>query len=285
MPTTIIDGIKTNFEVHGDGPPLLMYSPGGFDASLDKWSNLGVYARIKLLDHLPDKYTCIIFDRRETGLSGGRVKRITWDDYVVQGKGLLDHLGFQKAHLLGGCMGVCPVTAFSVKHPEMVLSQILYWPVGGVKFRIRGHDRFNTHLALIEDKGLEGVIELAKNTESGFGKDPRVGPWAPVIRTDKDFADQYAKLDVEKYKLIIKSMSRTLLDRDTAPGAEPEDLLQLNVPTLIVPGKDIAHSTAAARFLEECIPGADYWDIPPGDQNEENVPDRLLNFLDQVSFQ
>jgi hypothetical protein len=46
MPITGIEGIKTNYEVKGDGPPLLMYSPGGFDASLDKWSNLGVYARI-----------------------------------------------------------------------------------------------------------------------------------------------------------------------------------------------------------------------------------------------
>ena len=55
MPTTVIDGIKTNYEVIGDGPPLLMYSPGGFDASLDKWSNLSVYARIKLLDHLPKR--------------------------------------------------------------------------------------------------------------------------------------------------------------------------------------------------------------------------------------
>ena len=282
MPTTVIDEIKTNYEVKGDGPPLLMYSPGGFDASLDKWSNLGVYARIKLLDHLPKRYTCIVFDRRETGLSGGRVEHITWDHYVDQGKGLLDHLGFDKAHVLGGCMGVCPVTVFAVRHPEMLLSQILYWPVGGAKFRIRGHDRFNTHLALVEDKGLAGVVELAKKTETGFGKDPRVGPWAPVIRSDDEFASHYAKLDVEQYKLIIKGMSRTLLDRDTAPGAEPEDLMQLNIPTLIVPGKDIAHSTAAARYLEECIPGAEYWDISPDDQTEENVPARILKFLDQV---
>lgn len=29
-----------------------MFSPGGFDATLDKWSTLGVYARIRVLDHL-----------------------------------------------------------------------------------------------------------------------------------------------------------------------------------------------------------------------------------------
>src|SRR5258706_5771524 len=75
MPGALIDGIKTNYEVIGDGPPLLMYAPAGFDATLDKWRTQGVYARIKLLDHLPKKYSCVVFDRRETGQSGGRVER------------------------------------------------------------------------------------------------------------------------------------------------------------------------------------------------------------------
>ena len=112
MPIALIDGIRTNYEVIGDGPPLLMYAPAGFDATLDKWKTQGVYARIRLLDHLAKKYTCIVFDRRETGQSGGRVERITWAHYVAQGKGLLDHLNIKRAHVLGGCMGVCPVAAF-----------------------------------------------------------------------------------------------------------------------------------------------------------------------------
>ena len=69
----------------------------------------GVYAKIKLLDHLPKHYTCIVFDRRECGQSGGRVERVTWAHYVAQGKGLLDHLGIERAHIMGGCMGCCPV--------------------------------------------------------------------------------------------------------------------------------------------------------------------------------
>ncbi len=78
MPTALIDGIRTRYEVHGSGPPLLMFSPGGFDATLEKWSTLGVYARVRLMDHLVQKYSCIVFDRRETGQSGGRVERVTW---------------------------------------------------------------------------------------------------------------------------------------------------------------------------------------------------------------
>src|SRR5688572_21522204 len=117
MPTTVIDGITTRYEVVGSGPPLLMFSPAGFDATLDKWATQGVYAKTRLLDHLSTKYSCIIFDRREAGRSGGRVERVSWAHYAAQGKGLLDHLGYQRAHLLGGCMGCCPVAALGVAHP------------------------------------------------------------------------------------------------------------------------------------------------------------------------
>lgn len=282
MSTTTIDGIETHYEVIGDGPPLLMYSPGGFDATLDRWTTLGVYARIKLLDHLPAKYRCIVFDRRETGSSGGRVEKITWEHYVAQGKGLLDHLGIEKTHLLGGCMGVCPVTAFAVKYPESILSMVLYWPVGGAHYRIKGHDRFAQHLAMVDEAGLAGVVELARASDTGFGKDPRIGPWAPVIRNDPDFAAQYAAMNVEDYKQIVASLPRALIDRDTAPGAEPEELMELDIPTLIVPGKDKAHATSAARYLEECLPGSEYWDVLPEEQTEANAPAKIIDFLDRA---
>ena len=101
MATAVIDGITTRYEVIGSGTPLLMFSPGGFDATLEKWTTLGVYARIKALDHLSRTHTCIIFDRRETGQSGGRVERVTWMHYVRQGHGLLEHLRIEigRAHV------------------------------------------------------------------------------------------------------------------------------------------------------------------------------------------
>jgi pimeloyl-ACP methyl ester carboxylesterase len=279
MATAIVDGIATRYEVVGSGPPLLMYSPGGFDATVEKWSTLGVYARVKLMDHLPKHYTCILFDRRETGQSGGRVERITWAHYVAQGKGLLDHLRFERAYLMGGCMGCSPVTAFAVAHPKATLGMILWWPVGGARYRIRGEQRFAEHLAFVQQHGLAEVAALAKREGKPFGADPRGGPWASVLRHDHAFAEAYARLDAERYKLVVAGMARALLDRDTAPGAEPEDLLRLDIPALIVPGKDESHATSAARYLEECLPGAQYWDVAPSAQTEENAPARVLEVL------
>lgn len=281
MASALIDGIETRYEVVGQsGPPLLMFSPGGFNATLDQWSSLGIYAKVRPLDHLSKHYRCIIFDRRETGRSGGRVERVGWSDYVAQGAGLLDHLGIDKAFLMGGCMGCCPVAAFAVAHPRRTLGMILYWPVGGAKYRIGGHERFARHLAYVHEHGLQRVVELVRTEGKPFGADPRGGPWASVILNDPDFAEQYARQDVDQYKLIVASMGRTLIDRDTVPGAEPEDLLRLDVPALVVPGRDAAHAASAAWYLEECLSQAEIWNVPVDAQTSEDTGARLLRFLE-----
>jgi pimeloyl-ACP methyl ester carboxylesterase len=275
--SAVIDGIATRYEVVGDGEPLLMYAPGGFDATIEKWRTGGVYERIRLLEHLPKKYRCIAFDRRECGHSGGRVEPITWRHYADHGKRLLEHLGIERAHLIGGCMGCSCVTAFAVAYPQATLSMILWWPVGGAKYRIRAHQRFAEHLAFVKEHGLAGVVAHVQKEQKAFNADPRGGPWASPIRTDKAFAERFAKHD--GYQELVEKMRRALFDRDTSPGAEPEDLLKLEIPALIIPGRDESHATSAARYLEECLPKAQYWDVLPEGQTEASAPARLLAFL------
>ncbi len=283
MPFVQAAGIDTRYEIMGDGPALLMYAPGGFDARIEQWTELGVYERIKLLDHLPRHYRCILFDRRENGQSGGRVERITWDHYVRQGIGLLNTLGVDKAHIMGGCMGCCPVAAFGVAHPERTLSMVHYWPVGGAKYRISGHRRFESHLKFVEENGLRAVVDLVRGHDKNFSQDPRGGPWGQPVRNSDAFAEAYGELDKAQYVSTVTEMYRGLIDRDTAPGAEPEDLIQLEIPSLIVPGNDDFHATSAARYLQECLAGSEYWDIPVDRQTENNAPQRVLEFLDGVA--
>jgi pimeloyl-ACP methyl ester carboxylesterase len=279
MPLVTIDGIQTRYETLGSGPPILMFSPGGFNATLDAWSSVGVYARTKPLEHLSRSYTCVVFDRRETGQSGGRIERVTWADYVAQGKGLLDHLGMERAHVMGGCLGCSSALAFGVSYPGIALSLILYWPAGGAKYRLSSQQRFAVHLAFVQQHGLEKVVALACESGKSFSADPRCGPWAATLRSDPAFARLYAAHDLERYKLIVAGMSRTLFDRDTVPGAEAEDLLRLELPALVIPGNDDSHATSAARYIQECLPRAEYWEVPAAEQTEERTRDRLLEFL------
>lgn len=280
MPTATIDGITTRYEVAGSGPPLLMFSPGGFNATLENWTSLGPYLQLDLLAHLTERYTCITFDRRESGRSSGRVERLTWDHYAAQGKGLLDHLGTGPAHLMGGCVGCSAVIAFATSYTESVSSMVLYSPAGGARYRMAQHARFAQHLAFVERHGLGEVVALAEGGEQSFSEDPRVGPWASVIRAEPEFARRFAEQDPRRYQLVVNGTARLLFDRDTVPGAEPEDLLRLEIRALVVPGHDASHATSAARYLEECLPMSEYWDVPVEEQTEKTAPERVLQFLD-----
>ncbi|TQM37087.1 alpha/beta fold hydrolase [Pseudonocardia cypriaca] len=281
VPTALADGIPTRYEVAGSGPPLLMFSPGGFDSTLESWRTVGVYRRLALLEQLATRYTCITFDRRESGRSGGRVERLSWSHYVAQAIGLLDHLGIERAHLMGGCVGCSTAAAMAVAHPDRVRSMVLFSPAGGVKYRMRQHERFARHLSYVQAQGVDGVVALVRATDAGFSADPRVGPWNSVIRADQSFADAYAKQDVDRYALVVGGTARLMFDRDTVPGAEPEDLLLLDVPALIVPGQDESHAPSAARYLQECLPRVEYWDVPVAGQTRETAPARVLEFLDE----
>src|SRR3989441_764982 len=153
------------------------------------------------------------------------------------------------------------------------------WTTQGV------HARTNLleHLAYIQQHNLEQVVQLVRKEGKAFNADARGGPWASVIKNDEVFAEHYLRQDVERYKITVTAMARTLFDRDTAPGAEPEDLLQLDIPALIVPGHDPSHATSAARYLEECLPKSEYWDVPVEGQTQETVPPRLLGFLEKTA--
>lgn len=281
MPTALCNGIETRYEVLGAGPPLLLFSPGGFNATIEQWRSLGIYRRLNLLERLSARFTCIAFDKRESGQSSGRVETLTWDVYAEQGLALLDHLGFERASLMGGCVGCSIALTFAALHPDRVDRLVLYAPAGGARYRIRQHTRFAEHAGFVRERGLGAVVELAAASQDAFSDDPRVGPWASVLRSDAAFATAYAALDIRTYLDIVEGTVRSLFDRDTAPGPEPEILMELDTPVLVVPGRDPSHATSAARYLEECLPRSQYWDVPPDEQTAETAPSRILAFLDE----
>ena len=282
LATAHIDGITTRYRVAGSGPPLLMFSPGGFNATMANWENHGLYQRTRMLAQLRERFTCITFDKRESGGSGGRVQRVSWSDYVRQGIGLLDHLGFARAHLMGACVGCSIAALAAVMHPDRVSGMVLYSPAGGPRYRRKQHARFRAHLAYACEHGLAGVASLVASTDASFSVDGRVGPWASVLRSDPEFASHYLEFDVDRYEDTVAGMSRVLFDRDTVPGPEPEDLMTLDVPTLIVPGEDSSHAPSAARYLQECIRFNEYWDVPVAQQTELSAPARVIEFLSTI---
>ena len=265
------DGIPTRVSVVGTGEPLLMFSPGGFDATLEKWSELGIYKKIDIMSYLADRFTCILFDRRECGESGGRLEILDFSGMARHGYAVLEKLGHRSAHVIGGCLGCAPASEFACMYPNLTMSLNLVWPVGGARYRIRNFGRFSTHLAWVSEHGTDALIQKALASDVGFAKDSTLGPWGGSLRVDAGLVDSLRTSDETAYARLVQASYRVMFDCDSAPGPRPEELMQIVRPACIVPGADESHARSAAHFVTECLPDSRFLDLPTDAQDSKSV--------------
>ena len=278
MATAIIDGLKVNYLVQGSGPHLLMLAPGGFNSTIERWSSGGVWKEMDALNTLSKTFTVIAYDRREAGLSGGRVEKLTWDVFAKQGKAILDHLGVQKSWIVGGCMGVSVAAAMALLCPERCAGLLMHWPVGGYLWMLKGRGFYDRHIEFVRANGLAAAAARGPSGKN-FWLDPEAGPWAAQNAADPAFTADYVKHDVATY-LDICAQSRDALYGDTMPsGASGAQLMTIKTPALILPGADASHSTSSAWAMKELMPNAEFWNVLPPQQNGANVLGTLLDFV------
>ena len=205
----------------GSGPPVLMFSPGGFDATVEKWTTQGIYAQIRPIEH------CRSTSRASPSIAARAASRadasstVSWAHYVAQGKGLLDHLHISRAHIMGACMGCSPAIAFAVAHPAATSSLLLYWPVGGPHYRISSHAAFCGHSRYVRQQGLEGVVSLVQAEGKPFNQDPRGGPWAVGHQARRCVRRAHiANQDVRRYLSLVArcATSCSIATRRPAPS-------------------------------------------------------------------
>ena len=270
MPQAMINGLKINYAAQGNGPPMIMLSPGGFDSNIDGWSSRSVWKELRPLETLAKEFTMIAYDRREAGQSGGRVEPHTWYMWAAEAVALLDHLKIDRAWVIGGCMGVSVASAIGAHFPERCLGLLMHWPVGGFRWRAKGHLNFNKHIAFARANGLAAVAARAKKA-AGFWADPESGPWATVLAQDEAFATKYVKQDLEQYLAVVAYSRDTVFDDTMPSGATGEQLMAIKLPSFIMSGDDASHATSAAHALRELIPGSVLSPLMPPQQNAVTV--------------
>ena len=232
MPFAILDGIKTNYIKKGSGPPLLMMAPRGFDSTLQSWEH-GKWSDMNAIESLSMHFTVIAYDRREAGLSGGRVELLTWKVFAQHAKLLVEHMAIERTFVLGVCMGVGVAAQFASSYPEACLGLVLAQPVGGYRWKQRMHAFFNRHIVYARENGLNAVQGRAKG--KNFMRDPEGGPWANAIANDSVFSERFVKQDLDSY-LNLVAMSRDAMFLDTfVSGPAPDDLVAIDAATSIWP--------------------------------------------------
>ena len=90
------------YEVYGEGYPILLFAPGGMRSSIDFWSN----SEWNPITALSSNFQVIAMDQRNAGKSKAPITGSDgWKIYTEDHMALLDHLGIDTCHLLGGCIG------------------------------------------------------------------------------------------------------------------------------------------------------------------------------------
>ena len=285
MPFATLEGIRVHYLIQGSGPALLMFAPGGFRSVMSRWTAQGGKREWQEMDGLAAlsrHFTCIAYDRRESGLSGGRVEPLTWDLYVREAKALLDLAGAKQAWILGSCMGAALALAFAVRHPAACKGLVLHWPVGGYRWMMKGRTFFQRHLDFVRAQGLEAVVARAPRGEN-FWLDPEIGPWGSPAAVYPEFANELLKFPLDQYFSILEE-SRAALFGDTMPsGASGAELMQIDIAATILTGDDSSHAYSASLALKELMPRAQLWEVMPPQQNGRNTLEEILRFASVVS--
>jgi 3-oxoadipate enol-lactonase len=226
METIDVNGIRLAFERRGKGTPLVLLH--GYPLDHHLWD-----AVVPLLE---DTFDLILPDLRGFGGSSTVDSFYAMEDYASDIAALLDHLGIQKAAVVGHSMGGYVALAFARLYPErvtglgLVSSQVLADPPD------RKEGRYKS-AAEVADKGIGSVV--AAMTPK-FTSDARLQEFA---------GNSMEQQQPAAYIGALKAMAERV---DSTPL-----LSALTVPVLLVHGdSDALIPIDRAREVKSALPNA-----------------------------
>ena len=115
MPKAVINGVRIGYDVQGQGEPLIMIM--GFAGRRGAWL-LQTRAFRK-------HFMVIALDNRGVGGSDRPSEPYTMRDMADDVVGLMDHLGIDRAHVLGMSLGGVVAQEVAINYPERVIKLVL----------------------------------------------------------------------------------------------------------------------------------------------------------------
>ena len=176
-----------------------------------------------------------------------RAASYTLSDMACDAVGLLDHLGVDRAHVVGASMGGMIAQTVAIEHPDRVIS----------------------------------LTSIMSNTGGRFTGQPALVAYPTLLKTAPDTREEFAEHYVRLYRTIgspgferdldeIRAIARTSYDRSYSPAstarqlaaivASPsrlKGLAKVKVPTLVIHGtKDKLVRPSGGKMTARAIPGA-----------------------------
>lgn len=187
MPTFKTADAEIYYEEHGAGFPLLIFAPGGLRSELSFWrqSPSNPSAAPPWMNPMADlggKFRVVAMDQRNAGRSTGSVAaEHGWDTYARDHLALMDHLGIERAHVMGGCIGASFCLKLCEMAPQRIAASVLQNPIGDADNR-----EVFTNLVKIWAEGMRAKGRaLDDRTVASFGRNMFGGDF--VFSVSRDF--------------------------------------------------------------------------------------------------
>ncbi len=256
------DGESIYFEVLGDGgvPLVLSHGAGG---------NHSIW--FQQVAHFAADRTVIVWDHRGYGRSTDRADRSGPEVAVGDLLAVLDHLGVERADLVGQSMGGWTSVGAVLARPSLARGLVLADTLGGITTETIEAAAAGAHRP-----------HVPADAASHLGLHPAIDP--SLAQRDPARAHLYQQL-AETTSVDVP----TLIGRLLATQHGPDEAARIEVPVLCIVGdRDPLFPPAAVRALAEVLPDARVAEIPGSGHSPYFEDPELWNivvrrFLDQLA--
>ena len=248
--TVPANGQELYYEVHGEGPPLVLVMGIGYDSSL--WA-------LEQVPVLSTQFQVILVDNRDAGRSSTARQPYTIADMADDLAGLLDALGIQHTHLLGLSMGGMIALEFALRHGDR-LGRLVLTGTGAAPAR-----------SAVDPIQIWNWIKANDPTGDVFGGNQFLSLFSTAfLRNHQAVRDTAALLASNPYPMNPQAYQRqaaAYLQFDAL-----DRLAAITAPTLVMVGEqDLLTPPWIAREVADAIPDARF-EIIRGDGSSHILP-------------
>jgi pimeloyl-ACP methyl ester carboxylesterase len=234
-----VNGLHLYYERYGEGPPLVLLHGGMLTIEIN-------FAT--LIPTLAKTHGVIAIEQQGHGRTANIDRPITYPNLASDVAALLDHLGIEKATVLGHSMGGGATMELAISHPDRVSAII---PIS----------------VTVRKDGMHPDLSEPSKFET-----------SPIMPTPADFAefsDAYARLSPhpEKFQEFLMYLGST---DQNFEGWTDEQLAGISCPVLLVVGDRDFTTVAHAGFMLDHIPGSALAVLPDTPHMQVTRNEKLL---------
>ena len=233
MPKVKVNGVNINYEVHGEGEPVVLI--GGLGSQMQSWATqVPIYSK---------HYKILVFDNRGSGLSDKPEEGYTTSDMADDTACLMDELGIKSAHIVGKSMGGMIGQWLAINHPDKVGKLVM-----GCSSASR-------------DEVGNQILKMGREIATNMGIK---AVWLMALYLG--YTREYIEENIENIKDVMESVPE---DSDALKGYLGQSyaceihntldkLNNISSPTLVMLGEtDLIASPRRSKVLAEKIPNAE----------------------------